>query len=81
MDGARNTVIELIVDLGDNEISIMLNRLDVILGGCIDDVPHGELLDGLVLWCESETVVTGNWPGPASVLLASSVVTSLAWHL
>ena len=55
--------------------------LDISARGSIDHVAHLESLDGLVLTDASSAVTASDGIGVALVVLTTTVVSSLRWHL
>jgi hypothetical protein len=81
VDGAGDAVLHFDVELGDDvgfEGSVLL---EVLLGGCVDDVPDGEALDCLVLRTESAAVDTDDGLHKSSVVLVATVVSTLDGHV
>ena len=84
MDSAGNAVLLLHIDLGQVEgLGVLLCKVvpDVSLGGAIEHVSHLESLDSLVLWHTFGAVDASDNVGVALVILRSTVVTSLRWHI
>ena len=84
MDSAGNAVLLLDIDLGQVEsLGVLVSEVvaDVSLGGSIEHVSHLESLDGLVLWHDSGAVDAADNVRVALVILRSTVVTSLRWHI
>ena len=83
VDGAGHAVLLLDVDSGQVEVLSVVSKVvfDVSLGGTIDHVSHLESLDSLVLGDDSTAVDAAHDVGVSLVLLSSSVVSSLRWHI
>lgn len=83
VDGARDAVVLLEVELRQVELSIAVSGviLDILSRGLIDELLHLESLDGLVLRDNSAAVHAVGDVVVALILLASSVVSSLRWHI
>ncbi|MCQ6513340.1 hypothetical protein NPN18_26615, partial [Vibrio parahaemolyticus] len=77
VNGAGDAVLELGVDLGDGKALIGSGFLKISTTGSVDDISHGESLDGFILCDESSAVRAGDRLNVASTLLASSVISSL----
>ena len=82
VDGARDAVLLLDVDLGEVEVLLIVSvvLLDVSAGRSINHVAHLEALDGLVLSDTPAAVNTSDDVGVALVVLSTTVVSSLRWH-
>lgn len=74
MDGARHTVVQLGVQLGQDVLLVHGRLSDVTHSGRLDDVPDDELLDRLVLRNAAGAVgATHGLDVPAVVLAAPSI--------
>lgn len=81
MDGARDAVVELRVELGQN-IGIPDAGLgDITDGGSLHDVADHELLDRLVFGHATGTVGAAHGLHMATVVLVASSITALLGHL
>ncbi|OBA23144.1 COX5B-domain-containing protein [Metschnikowia bicuspidata var. bicuspidata NRRL YB-4993] len=81
VDGTRNTVVQLVVQLWQSVLLVHRSLGQVSDGSSLNHVSDGDSLDGLVLWHTSGTVQTSDWLDVASTLLVSSVGSSLLWHV
>ena len=83
VDSAGDAVGLLEVELGEVEVLLVVGIvvLEVFAGGLINDLLHGESLDGLVLGVDSAAVGAVDDVGVSLVLLGSSVVSSLGGHV
>lgn len=79
VDGARDTVLLLNIDLGQVELLLVIGRvlLDVSPGGSVDHLSHLEALDRFVLGHDTGAVDAPHDVGVSLVFLPSSVVPSL----
>ena len=80
VNGAGNAVFLLEIDFWKMEgfggiVGVVVH--DVLFGGLIDQLSHGESLDGLILWADSGAVKAVDDIGVSLILLPSSVVSSL----
>ena len=83
VDGARDAILELDVDLWHVEVLLVISKvfLDVPLGRSVHHVSQLESLDCLVLWHHSSAVGAPHNVGVTPVLLAPSIISPLRWHL
>lgn len=61
MDGARDTVLQLEVHLGNGVFWEYGSVRDITNGSRLDHVANGESLDRLVLWSASRAVGAADW--------------------
>lgn len=80
MDGARNAVALLDVELGEVESGEGTGFLNITLGAGIHNVPHVETLHGLVLWYRSATVAAANGTNASASVLGTATVSTLGGH-
>lgn len=80
VDSARNTVVQLIVQLWQDILVVDRSLRQISDSGGLNHVSDGDSLDGLVLWHTLSTVQTSDWLDVASALLVSTVGSSLLWH-
>jgi len=83
VNGARDAVLDLDVNLGQVELSLGESRLllDVSLGGAVNHVAHLKAFHSLVLGADLCAVKATNDVGVATVLLVPSVISSFSWHI
>ena len=84
VDGASDAVLLLDVDLGEVEVLLVLVCkvvFHVSPGGSVKHVSHLESLNCLVFAHKTSAVYAANGLGEALVILRSTVVTSLRWHI
>jgi hypothetical protein len=81
VDTASNAVLHFDIKLGDDIGLEGLVLLKILLGRGVDDVSDVEALDGLVLGAESAAVDADNRLNVASVVLVSTVISPLDWHV
>ena len=84
VDAAGDAVLLLDVDLGQMEVlGVLVCKVvfHVSPGRTVEHVPHLESLDRLVLADKASAVSTADSLGAALVILRSTVVTSLRWHI
>lgn len=80
VDGARDTVVQLVVCLGQGVLGVDRGLGQVSDGGGLDDVPDRHALDGLVLGDGFRAVNASDGLDVASALLVSTVGGSLLRH-
>ncbi len=80
MDGARDAVVDLNVQLGQNVLLVDRGIRNVTDGGRLDHVADGEALDSLVLGDHTAAVGAANRGDVATALLVASVGSSLLRH-
>ena len=80
MNGARDTVVQLGVELGQSVASVHAVVGDIPDSRGLDDVPDHELADGLVLRASLGAVGAPNRLDMATVVLVASVITPLLSH-
>ena len=80
VDGAGDTVVQLVVGLWQSVLGVDGGLGHVSDGGSLDDVADGHSLDGLVLRNGLGAVDTSDWLDVTSTLLVSTVGSSLFWH-
>lgn len=80
VNGTRNTVVQLVVQLWQSILRVHRSLRQVSHGSSLHHVSDGDSFDGLVLWHTSGTVQTSDWLDVASTLLVSTVGSSLLWH-
>ena len=81
MDAATNAVLHLDVELRDDvglEGSVLL---EILFGGCINNVADGESFDSFVLGASSTAIDTHNSFDMASIVFVSAVISSLCGHM
>lgn len=78
MDGARHTVVQLGVQLGQDVLLVHGRLGDVPHSRRLDDVPDDELLDRLVLWHATGAVGATHRVYVATAVLGTSTIPSLA---
>ena len=83
VDGAGHAVLLLDIDLGQMEVllSVCIVVFDVSSGGSVHHVSHLEALNSLIFGNTSSTVKASDDIRVALVMLSSSVVSSLRWHI
>ena len=81
VDGARDAVVELGVQLGELVARVDRSLRDVPDGRSLDDVPDDELPDGLVLGAGSGAVGAPDVVDVAAAVLGTTSVASLDGHL
>lgn len=81
VDGAGDTVVQLVVQLWQSVLLVHRGLRQVSNGSSLNHVSDGDSLDGLVLRNTSSTVQTSDWLDVASTLLVSTVGRSLLWHV
>ena len=95
VDGARNAVVQLVVQLRQRVFWIFSNFLNLfeypltLIDGSVRNVPHSrsfdnvadyELLDSLVLGAGTSAVCATNWLHMSATIFISSIVASLLGH-
>ena len=80
MNGARDTVVQLGVELGQSVASVHAVVGDISDSCGLDDVPDHELADGLVLGASLGAVGAPDGLHMAPVVLVAPVVTPLLGH-
>lgn len=80
MDGTRDTVVSLEVQLGENVLLVDRSLGDVTDGSSLNHVSDGVSLDGLVLRNHSSAVRAADGGDVTSTLLVTSVGSSLLRH-
>lgn len=80
MNGARDTVLQLEVHLGDGVLLEDGGIRDITDGSGLNHVADGEALDGLILGSASRAVAAADGLGVAAALLVAAVVLSLLDH-
>lgn len=81
VDGTGDTVVQLVVQLGQGILLVHRGLGQVSNGSGLHHVSDGDSLDGLVLRNTSSTVQTSDWLDVTSTLLVSTVGRSLLWHV
>lgn len=81
MNGTRDTVVQLVVQLWQGVLLVDGGLRQVSHGSSLNHVSDSDSLDGLVLWHTSSAVQTSDWLDVTSALLVSTVGSSLLWHL
>lgn len=74
MNGARDTVLQLEVHLGDGVLGEDGSVRDITDGSRLDHVADGEALDGLILGRASRAVAAADGLGVAAALLVATAV-------
>jgi hypothetical protein len=77
---AGAAVLKLHVQLGKCVAFENRSISHITLAACLDNVPHLEALDGLILGNTSSTVCASNDRSVATTLLAATIITSLLRH-
>jgi len=80
VDGTRNTVVNLQVQLWDLVLWVNRGLLHITLGGSLDDVAHLESLDRLILGDRSVTVGACDWLDVASTTSVLATIATLSCH-
>jgi hypothetical protein len=80
VDGARDAVVLLKVDLRKNVSLVDRGVGDVADGGSVDNVANNEALDGLVLRAAASAVEATHGVDVTPVLLVTTVVAALLSH-
>lgn len=80
VNSARNTVVDLDVQLGESVLLVNRSLGDISDGSRLDHVADGESLDGLVLRDHTGAVRTSDAANVSSSLLVASVGSSLLRH-
>lgn len=80
MDSARNTVVDLNVQLGQSILLVNTSLGDISYGSRLNHVADGESLDGLVLGDHTRAVGAADTADMSSSLLVASVGGSLLGH-
>lgn len=80
VDSARNTVVQLVVQLWQSVLLVHRSFRQVSNGSGLNHVSDGHSLDGLVLRNTSSAVQASDWLDVTSTLLVSTVGSSLLWH-
>jgi hypothetical protein len=80
VDGARDAVVQLVVQLRQRILIINGSIGNVSHCRSLDDVTDDELLDGLILRAASSTVGAADWLNVSASVLVTSVISSLASH-
>eukprot|EP00448_Togula_jolla_P015789 CAMPEP_0170589440 /NCGR_PEP_ID=MMETSP0224-20130122/11350_1 /TAXON_ID=285029 /ORGANISM="Togula jolla, Strain CCCM 725" /LENGTH=165 /DNA_ID=CAMNT_0010913195 /DNA_START=55 /DNA_END=549 /DNA_ORIENTATION=- len=80
MDGARDAVDHLHIELGQHEGGVGARLADISLRRCIHDVPDLEALHGLVLRHAPGAVGAPDDGRVATAMLGASIVTALGGH-
>jgi len=80
MDGGRNAVVLLEVQLGESVLLVNRSLSQISHGSGIDHVSDDVLLDGLVLGDTSGRVFTSNESDVSTAFLVSSVISALLSH-
>lgn len=80
MDGAGDTVVDLVVELWEDVLDVDGCIRDISNGSSFNHVSHGESLDGLVLGHASRAVGASHRLRVTSSVLVSAVVSSLESH-
>lgn len=81
VDGTRDTVVQLVVQLWQSVLLVDRSLRQVSHGSSLNHVSDGDSLDGLVLWHTSGAVQASHGLDVTSALLVSTVGSSLLWHL
>ena len=80
MDSARDTVVSLEVQLGEDVLLVDRGLRDITDGSSLNHVSDGVSLDGLVLRNHSSAVRAADGGDVTSTLLVTSVGSSLLRH-
>jgi hypothetical protein len=78
VNGARDTVVKLDVQLRQSVLIVDRSFVQVTHGSGFNNVAHGEALDGLVLWDAASAVDAAYWLDVTTALLAASVISPLS---
>ena len=80
MNSTSDAVLHFDIEFGDNvglEGSVFL---EILFGGCIDDVSDSEALDGLVFGAKSAAIHADDSFYESSVVFVAAVVSALDGH-
>ena len=80
VDPAANAVLHLDIQLRDNILLKSPIFLQIFLWWCINDIPDGESLDGLILGAEPATVHAHDGLNVTPVVFIPSLISSLLRH-
>lgn len=80
VDGAGDAVVELDVELGQLVVVDDAGLVEIAQRGLVDDVAHGEALDGLVLGGLAAAAVAHDQTGVVATVAVATVVATLHSH-
>ena len=80
VNGAWNTVVQFVIELGQHVFLIDASFTDVLHGSLFDDVSNDQFLYCLVFWYQTTAIRAVHWNNATTAMFASTIVTAFLCH-